>query len=39
MDEVKAVVMESNGQFSVLRNGSLNDAESSLYNVAEIHGD
>lgn len=39
MDEVKAVVMESNGQFSVLRNGSLHDAKSSLYNVVEIPRD
>jgi uncharacterized membrane protein YcaP (DUF421 family) len=33
LKEVKAVVMESNGQLSVLRNGSTEDQGSSLYNV------
>lgn len=33
LKEVKAVVLESNGQLSVLRNGSTEDASSSLYNV------
>jgi len=33
LEEAQAVVMESNGQFSVLKKGALNDPESSLFNV------
>lgn len=36
LKDVKAVVMESNGQFSVVKNGSTEDRGSSLYNVKRI---
>ena len=36
LDEVDAVVMESNGQFSVIKKGSLSDTDSSLYNVKKL---
>ena len=36
LKEVKAVVMESNGQLSVVRNGSPEDPNSSLFNVQSI---
>lgn len=38
LSEVYAVVMESNGQFSVVKNGSLTDRESSLFNVKKEQG-
>lgn len=34
--EAEAVVMESNGQFSVLKKGSLGDPKSSLFNVKRL---
>lgn len=36
LKEVKAVVMESNGQLSVVKNGSPEDPNSSLFNVQSI---
>lgn len=33
LDEVDAVVLESNGQFSVVKKGSLTDPNSSLFNI------
>ncbi|RYE29328.1 MAG: DUF421 domain-containing protein [Sphingobacteriaceae bacterium] len=36
LEEVEAVVMESNGQFSVVKNGSLTDPGSPLFNVKKL---
>lgn len=36
LEEVHAVVMESNGQFSVVKKGALSDPGSSLYGVKQI---
>ncbi|RVT98433.1 DUF421 domain-containing protein [Mucilaginibacter limnophilus] len=37
--EVEAVVMESNGQFSVVKNGSVDDPQSPLFRVKRIADD
>lgn len=36
LEEVEAVVMESNGQLNVVKTGSLSDVDSPLYNVTRI---
>lgn len=36
LQEVEAVVMESNGQLNVVKTGSLSDVDSPLYNVTRI---
>ncbi|SDH18603.1 Protein of unknown function [Pedobacter terrae] len=36
LDDVYAVVMESNGQFSVVKKGSLTDPNSPLFNVKKL---
>lgn len=36
LSQVEAIVMESNGQFSVVKSGSLSDPDSPLYNVKKI---
>lgn len=36
LQEVEAVVMESNGQLTVVKTGSLSDVDSPLYNVTRI---
>lgn len=37
LKDAQAVVMESNGQFSVLKKGSINDPQSSLFNVKRLN--
>jgi uncharacterized membrane protein YcaP (DUF421 family) len=37
LEEIEAVVMESNGQFTVVRTGSVDDPDSPLFNVKKIN--